>query len=243
MAKAGKRRVSIVLDQLRRSHVTPIINQWHLVLVGLSMLRDCKESNVWQNSFLAVNMHPWHRICIEDWLRKIQPFVKAAEKFEDETIDIQALLPTAWRDTPLIRRQNWLKIIREDGPSWDVDLIQKLRTEDMSLELLANIFKIFSAEMRIQVKRTFMPTTPATRRQKKTIQQKSKMIYHVFNPNVAGMTPEQKFQHMLTVRNRTHGPDEGTTVSPYLDVEITPDNQRFLRLKPEDLNMYRVLQV
>ena len=57
------------------------------------------------------------------------------------------------------------------------------------------------------------------------------------------MTPEQKFQHAVTVRNRSLGPVRGTTVSPYLDVEVTPDNMRFLRLTPDDINMYRVLQV
>ena len=66
VARAGKRRASIALDQLRRSHVTPIISQWDLVLVGLSMLRDCEQSKVWENSFLAVNMHPHHRISLED---------------------------------------------------------------------------------------------------------------------------------------------------------------------------------
>jgi hypothetical protein len=126
VAKAGKRRASIALDQLRRSHVTPIIDQWLLVLVGLGMLRDCASSQVWQNSFLAVNMHPWYRISLDDWLEKISTFVEAADKFETEVIDVQMLLPSAWRRETLASRQKWLRIIDEDAASWDVDLIAKL---------------------------------------------------------------------------------------------------------------------
>ena len=56
------------------------------------------------------------------------------------------------------------------------------------------------------------------------------------------MTPEQKFIHAIKVRNRSLGPDAATTVSPYLNVEVTDDNKRFLRLNKDDLGMYRVLQ-
>ena len=55
------------------------------------------------------------------------------------------------------------------------------------------------------------------------------------------MTPEQKFQHSVRVRNRTIG-EGATKVSPHLNVEVTEDNKRFLQIKSHDLNMYRVLQ-
>ena len=105
VARAGKRRAAIILDQIRRSHITPVIDQWMLVLVGLGMLRDAAASNVWQNSFLAVNMHPHYRIGLNDWLDKIAPFVRAADKFEDEEIDERALLPKEWTRTQLSQRQ------------------------------------------------------------------------------------------------------------------------------------------
>ena len=56
------------------------------------------------------------------------------------------------------------------------------------------------------------------------------------------LTPFEKLEHAITVRNRTLGPAAATTVSPYLDVEVTPMNQALLELKPEDVNMYNVLQ-
>ena len=54
VAKAEKQRAARTLDLVRRSHITPVIDQWFLVLVGLAMLRDCDESNVWEASFIAV---------------------------------------------------------------------------------------------------------------------------------------------------------------------------------------------
>ena len=55
------------------------------------------------------------------------------------------------------------------------------------------------------------------------------------------MSAMEKFDHAIKVRNRSLGPDLGTTVSPYLDVTITSDNQKFLNLGKDALNMYNVL--
>lgn len=245
VAKAGKKRANVTLNHIRRSHITPVIDSWMLVLVGLAMLRDCTASNVWENSFVAVNMHPWYRIGVEDWIQKISPFVQAADKFEAEVIDEVELLPTKWRKTPLALRQKWLAIIDKDG-SWDVDMIAKLREAGMTLGMCSNMFKIYRTEKRIQLKRLAKSSTPkpaTTTPKTKPTADKGSMIYHLFNPNIPGMTPAQKFEHAIEVRNRTYGPIRGTTVSSHLDVEVSEDNKRFLKLKPEDVNMHRVLQV
>ena len=102
MAKAGKKRAALAIDTLRRSHITPIIDQWMLVVVGLAMLRDCNTSNVWESSFISVNMHPLHRISFDDWLCKINNFVQAADKYEQEVVDVTELLPKCWLKTPCI---------------------------------------------------------------------------------------------------------------------------------------------
>ena len=66
VARAGKRRAALTLDLMRRSHFTSVIDQWMLVLVALEMLSDCKKSRVWENSFIAVNMHPGYRVSFQD---------------------------------------------------------------------------------------------------------------------------------------------------------------------------------
>ena len=248
VARAGKRRAALTLDLMRRAHFAAVIDQWMLVLVALEMLRDCKKSRVWENSFVAVNMHPDYRVGFKDWLQKIAPFVQAASKFEKEVVEEHALLPAEWKKHTLEQRQKWIKIIDDDGASWDVDMIVKLRAANMNLQLVANIYKIYQAEKRIALKLGEASTPPphaaaSTPPAKPAVfKNKSKMIYHLFNAPVPGATPMQRFQHACTVRNRTLGPVRGTTVSPHLDVEVTPDNKRFLSLTPDDLNMHRVLR-
>ena len=255
VALAGKRRGSRILDLIRRSHVYPVIDQWTLILVGLDILRDCAASNVWENSFIAVNMHPHYRLNLEDWLEKIKPFTLAADKFEEEEIHELELLPPVWTERSETDREKWIKIIDEDGASWDVDMINKLREADMPLPIVVNIFKIYTVVKRAALRdapaaapacRT--PTVPTKKKVVRsppdisTLHDKGKMIYHLFNPKVKGLTPTERFEHACRVRNRTYGPKDAIEVSPHLDVEITEDNKRFLNLKPHDINMHRVLQ-
>ena len=145
------------------------------------MLRDCEDINVWEASFVAVNMHPVHRISFDDWMEKISPFVKAAEKFEEEVVDLTDLLPKSWLQLPLHQRQSWLDMIKKDGESWDVDLLSKLRASGMQLNHLANIFKLYHAERRIAeaLQETQLPTTPARPKKKSKAQLKGRMIYHL----------------------------------------------------------------
>ena len=267
VARAGKKRAAKALDDLRRSHVVPIIDQWTLIVVGLSMLRDCDKSFVWEASFIAVNMHPLHRRPFEEFLQQINGFVQGAEKFEDEVIDVSALLPKSWLDIPEPKRKLWIEMIEDGQECFDVELLCQLRRSGMTTSTLGNIFKLYNAEKRIKaMDRTLAPTLPVTPSKTATMTpvrndrtprtpatpvtpaappKKNKvapMVMHLFNVPGSDMTPEQKFAHAITVRNRTLGPEAATTVSPYLDVEVTKDNKRFLRLDKDDLNMYRVLQ-
>ena len=268
VAKAGKKRGAELIDMLRRSHIDPIINKWTLVMIGLAMLRDCDESDVWESSFIAVNMHPLHRLSFEDWMHKMQGFIRAADKFDDEVIDLSAMLPKSWLKLPAETRKTWLAMIADHNEEFDVDLIHKLRKHGMTLSLVTNIFRIYQVEKKIANGEGVMtfkhdvtvgkspvtpalqtaapattPKTPLPKQSPKPKRQHAPIIYHLFKvPKGVDMKPLEKLEHAITVRNRTLGPKRGTQVSPYLDCEITPDNQRMLKLGKDDLNMYNVLQ-
>ena len=94
-------------------------------------------------------MHPLHRLPLEDWIQKICGAVKAADKFESEVIDLSSLLPQSWLALPLLKRQQWMKTIKQHGESWDTDLLMKLCEDDMPLCHVANIFRIFHLEKKI----------------------------------------------------------------------------------------------
>ena len=68
-------------------------------------------------------------------------FTLAADKFEEEEIHELELLPPVWTERSETDREKWIKIIDEDGASWDVDMINKLREADMPLPIVVNIFK------------------------------------------------------------------------------------------------------
>jgi hypothetical protein len=68
------------------------------------------------------------------------------------------------------------------------------------------------------------------------------MIYHLFKAKVPGMTPLDRFEHAITVRNRSFGEGAATTPSTYLDLEITDDNKAMLTLSADDINMHKVLR-
>ena len=248
VARAGKKLAAQCLDQIRRAHITPIIDQWMLVLVGLAVLRNCAKSRVWENSFVAVNMHPHHRVSFAEWVPKIAPFIGAAEKFEQEVIDDAALLPAEWTSHKLSSRQQWIKIIDDDKASWDVNLMAKLRGAGMSLKLLANMFRTYQAVKRIELKTRIeglpgmLPQVATPPASAAIVLPPSKMRYHQFNPKVAGWTNMQRFQHSITVRNRLLGPGVATTPSPHLDLAVSEDNRRMLQVTPDDVNMHRVLQ-
>ena len=254
VARDGKRRGALTLDQIRRSHITPVVDQWMLILVGLSMLRDCEQSRAWENSFISCNLHPTYRLPFEEWIQKdrVAHFVVAADKFEKEQIDEWELLPAEWKRTPKPLRDKWIGIIDEDGASWDANLLTKLRAADMPLSTWTNIFRIYAVTKRIAAKAALpstpspqtpsLPKTPDNKQLLQRLKDKSRMIYHQFNPNIKGLSPLQRLQHAITVRNRTLGPVKGVTISPYLDVEVSPFNQEMLALTPDDINMHRVLQ-
>ena len=152
-ARGGKETTSKTLELLRGSHVTPIIDQYDLVLVGLTMLHNCSVNPLWESSFVAVNMHPKHRMGIEDWLVKIKADVKAADRFEIEHADnVGGVLPPLWLKTPENLRSQWIKIIDDSEIKWGVDMIMKLRANKMPVAIVNIIYKVYMLVKKLTVK-------------------------------------------------------------------------------------------
>ena len=139
-----------MIDLLRRSHIAPIIDQWCLISVALAVLRECACKPHWENSFIAVNMHPWHRLPIDEWLCKIKHDVLAADKFEKEVLDLKKLLPKPWTTLPLEKRQEYLRIV--GNGSWNLDTVSRLRNAGMALSLVNHMYKIANAERQLDLK-------------------------------------------------------------------------------------------
>ena len=139
-------------------------------------------------------------------------------------------------------------MIQDHNESWDAQLLSKLRSAGMPLQILGNIFKLYHAEKKIDAvgpvvtHAPHVPELPCTPPPQAKKPKTPPMIMHLFKVPNTDMTPEQQFLHAIKVRNRTLGPVAGTQVSPYLDVEITPDNEMFLKPSADSVNLYHVLQ-
>ena len=222
----------------------------------LAMLRECARKPHWENSFTAVNMHPHHRLGKAEWLQKINHDVLAADKFEKEKIDLRKLLPKTWTSLSDEKRQGCLRIVESANGSWGVDLIVSLRSAGMPLSLVIHMYKIVSAEKQIaaqpeadppeasptSVRATTKRTRSSTDKKTEAPLPRGTMIFHNPFAKVPDMSKIKRFDHMIMVRNRSLGADKATTISPYLDVEQSKDNERMLKLCPDDLNMNRILQ-
>ena len=69
--KSQKRQL-IYLEQQK---VHGRINQWQLNMV-ISTDTQKISAKVWTDSFVAVNLHPHHRMTFPDWIKNISPDVK-----------------------------------------------------------------------------------------------------------------------------------------------------------------------
>ena len=85
VARADKdiQRMNLKLLRGLKSSNSVIVDQWGLLLVELAACRHTtKFPKMWINSFIVVNLHPFHQIPFKDWCIHIEPFMKAADGFD-----------------------------------------------------------------------------------------------------------------------------------------------------------------
>ena len=63
------------LLELAQQKVHGQINQWQIIMVISTAIQNI-PAKVWTDSFVAVNLHPHHRMTFHDWIKKISPAVK-----------------------------------------------------------------------------------------------------------------------------------------------------------------------
>ena len=68
-AKQDKAQTRQLLDLARRK-VHGRINQWQIIMVISTAIQNI-PAKVWIDSFVAVNLHPHHRMMFHDWIKKI----------------------------------------------------------------------------------------------------------------------------------------------------------------------------
>ena len=73
-AKRYKAKTRYLLE-LARQKVCGHINQWQIIMIISTAIQNI-PAKVWTYSFVAVNLHPHHRLNFTGWIKKIAPAVK-----------------------------------------------------------------------------------------------------------------------------------------------------------------------
>ena len=115
--KKVQRETLSVVHELEGSN--NCITQWHLLICGLSAVRyTAAHRHIWENSFIAVNLHPQHMISFEEWCQRISPKMMSADSYEltrKENVDPYHLLPALWQAMTPENKRMAVRIVESHG--------------------------------------------------------------------------------------------------------------------------------
>lgn len=138
VAKSDKSVHRVSLGWLRsdRTWCADIVDQWGLLCCGLAAVRHTgRHPEIWEGSFEATNTHPLRQISFQDWCKKIELFMMAADSFDlaiqnDNDIDEYKLLPALWQAMSPEQKRAAVSIVEKFGNNaWNIDCCAELVKE------------------------------------------------------------------------------------------------------------------
>ena len=92
------------LLELARWKVRGRINQCQFIMIISTSMQNI-PAKVWTDSFVAVNLHPHHRLYFSDWIKKIAPSVKTGETeyFLNHEGSYYDAMPSFWKEMTVIK--------------------------------------------------------------------------------------------------------------------------------------------
>ena len=123
--KREQRKTLAILRQMKRANF--FIDQWSLIPCGIQAVKYTEEHpGIWINSAIAVNLHPKHRVPFDQWCKKLEPFMTAADSFNlvvQDKIDPYQLLPAIWQSMSSNHKHRAMSIYEEHNKEWNVSCI------------------------------------------------------------------------------------------------------------------------
>ena len=111
VAKADKARIRGLLDTVRPS--LGVMTQWDVIATCITALGRVTKT-AWISSFQKVNLHPHHRVPIDEWLKRIDAKLQTGERFFKEcNNELFDAMPAVWRNLPVEVRHKVVSIINE----------------------------------------------------------------------------------------------------------------------------------
>ena len=110
-AKQDKSATRQLLD-MARSAIEGRMDQWQLVGVIATAIKNLPE-DIWEKSFISVNLHPHHRVPFEDWIEKISNVVTTGEKNYMRTNEASYFdaMPALWKKMTVETRRRVVDMV------------------------------------------------------------------------------------------------------------------------------------
>lgn len=246
-AKQDKQVTRELLEMCRNS-VTTHVNNWQLIgilSVGIKNL----PADIWKKSFIAVNMHPDHRISFQEWINKISSHIDTGEASYSRTnMSIFDAMPEFWKNMTVRDRQNIIKKINEFKAIEKGSLHQVFTKKAYIIHLtryvlLNNIQKLricYNVSVNnpdvVQGNRNIPAPDPSA--SVATPAQPLLTSFMLLPPDLVQkckipnsfqrQAKEDLFNHIIRFRNRCNFENRQNTIAPYINVEVTKTQQDLL---------------
>ena len=97
---------------MKRRKIHGRINQWQLITVIYTSIQKI-SAKVWTYSFVAVILHPHHRMTFHEWIKNISPAVNREETvcFRNHEGSHYDAMPSVWKNMSVLFRRKVMCII------------------------------------------------------------------------------------------------------------------------------------
>jgi len=133
VAKQDKKVVRDLLDVLR-FYKHGVVGQWNLIFTLNTAFNFCNNDS-WRQSHIRVNTCPSQLVPFEQWLKKHEKGVNAADRFFEKRDSLYDAMPAAWKHMTEAQRREVCAMLdlfekkSDEDPTkalWDVDNVRKL---------------------------------------------------------------------------------------------------------------------
>ena len=126
VAKQDKRWVRQFLDAVKLVR-RDVISQWTLIAIVNAGINEVeKDNDAWRKSFIRVNMCPSKRVPFEEWVKKHELIVKAADRFFKERGGLFDAMPACWQHMSEEQRRGVCAVFDLCNDIWTKENVVKI---------------------------------------------------------------------------------------------------------------------
>ena len=125
MAKEDKKWAREFLDNIRACTKVSI-DQWNLIVIMNEAFNQTEKTNAWRASFIRVNLCPSKRVSFEQWVKKHEESVSAADRFFTARDGLFDAMPAVWVHMTVEQRHKVCSLLDSISDNWTVENLKKV---------------------------------------------------------------------------------------------------------------------